>query len=133
MSRRWDAKIARYTAAVDQAPDLPSVLEALRGLQRQRTDLQAEGAYRRGLSQSAERFDRGGLTAEIRAWLEDWQGLLEEEAAQARQVLRKVFVGRLMWTPRVEAESTWYDYAVQTSYSRILAGIVGVKGMVPPG
>src|SRR5262249_27273696 len=74
-----------------------------------------------------------GLRAEICGWLEDWQELLEGEPAPARQLLRKLFVGRLVWTPRADATGGWYDYAVDTSYGRLLAGVGGVKGMVPPG
>ena len=54
------------------------------------------------------------------------------ELAQARQLLRKLVVGRLVWTPRVDAHDVAYEYAAQVSYGRILAGLVNVKRMVPP-
>ncbi len=112
---------------------LPSLIDGLRARERRRAELQAELAHVRGLHQAATTLDQPGIRAEIRQWLAEWQGLLEDEPAQARQVLRKLFVGRLVWTPRIEADVVWYDYAVETSYSRILAGVVGVKGVVPPG
>ena len=55
------------------------------------------------------------------------------EPAQARQLVRKFLVGRLVWTPRVDAHGVAYEYAAQVSYGRILAGLVDVKRMVPPG
>jgi hypothetical protein len=112
---------------------LPSVLAALRDRERQRAALEAELAAMRGLATAARERDPRGLRAEVRGWLRDWQGLLEGEPAQARQVLRKLLVGRLVWTPERDATGTRYTYRTEVSYARVLAGIVGVNGMVPPG
>jgi hypothetical protein len=54
------------------------------------------------------------------------------EPAQTRQLLRKLLVGRLVWTPRVDAHGVASEYAAQVSYGRILAALVDVKRMVPP-
>jgi hypothetical protein len=70
----------------------------------------------------------------IQGWCTDWQGLLASEPAQARQLLRKLLVGRLVWTPQVDAAGALvYDYAGEAAYGRLLAGVVGVKWVVPPG
>jgi hypothetical protein len=112
---------------------LPSVIEALRARERQRAALEAELAAVRGLAAAARDRDPRGLRGEIRGWLRDWQGLLEGEPAQARQVLRKLLVGRLVWTPTRDAAGVRYAYTASVSYDRVLAGIVGVNSVVPPG
>jgi len=50
----------------------------------------------------------------------------------ARQVLRKLQVGRLTLWPIVREDGRYYEIAGQASYGRLLAGINGVQGMVPP-
>jgi hypothetical protein len=47
------------------------------------------------------RRDRGKL----RAWLTDWQGTLTRQPEIARQILRKLIVGRLVLTPGAEART----------------------------
>ena len=90
----------------------------------------------RGLVAATRPRDPRGLRAEIRGWLTDWRGFLEGEPAQARQVLRKLLVGRLVWTPARDATGgVQYQYRCEVSYDRVLAGIVGqrVSMVVPPG
>lgn len=65
--------------------------------------------------------------------LTDWQGLLEGEPAQARQILRKLLEGRVVMRPRVDGSGRFYDWCVTATYGRLLTGIVGVTAMVPPG
>jgi hypothetical protein len=44
-------------------------------------------------------------------------------------------VGRLRWTPQAEPTTGGlvYTYAGEAAYGRLLAGVVGVKSVVPPG
>jgi len=86
-----------------------------------------------GLSLVARAFDRKAVRRELRDLLTDWQGLLEGEPAQARQILRKVLEGRLVMTPRQEADGRFYDWTATATYGRILGGVIGVTTMVPPG
>jgi hypothetical protein len=62
--------------------------------------------------------------------LVEWQGFLSRQPEIARQILRKLLVGRLVLTPNAEMRT----YAVQgrASYGRLLEGIVSVVGVVPP-
>ena len=52
---------------------------------------------------------------------------------QARQILRKLFTGRLRMVPEIRPDGRFYRWTGQTSYGRLLTGIVGVTAMVPPG
>jgi site-specific DNA recombinase len=131
---RLDRECARLAGLLASGEALPSLVEALRARERQRADLQAEWAHLQGLQRAAVGLDQGALREEIRGWCTDWHGLLASEPAPARQLLRKLLVGRLVWTPTVEAAGgVRYDYAGEAAYGRLLAGMVGVKWVVPPG
>ena len=62
-----------------------------------------------------------------------WQGVLEGEPAQARQILRKLLEGRVVLTPRINGRARTYEWAGHRDVGRILTGVVGVMAMVPPG
>ena len=73
------------------------------------------------------------MRRELRDLLTDWQGLVEGEPAQARQILRKLLEGRLVMKPRIDTSGRFYDWSVTATYGRIWAGVVRVTVMVPPG
>src|SRR5262249_34177530 len=110
-----DRECARLAGLLAQGDALPSLLEALRTRERQRADLAAEQAHLRSLQRASVGLEEGALRAQIRGWCADWRELLASEPIPARQLLRKLFVGRLVWTPRVDVQGVWYDYAVETS------------------
>jgi len=70
---------------------------------------------------------------ELHELLTDWQGLIEGEPAQARQILRKLLEGRVVMQPRFDGTGRFYDWSVNATYGRLLAGVVGVTMIVPPG
>jgi hypothetical protein len=43
--------------------------------------------------------------------LSEWQGLLAQNVPIARQILRKVLEGRLVFVPRHEGAEHWYEFA----------------------
>jgi len=95
--------------------------------------LQAQLEHADGLALVAQAFNRKAVRRELRELLTDWQGLLEGEPAQARQILRKVLEGRVLLTPRQGAEGRFCDWSVTATYGRILGGVIGVTTLVPPG
>ena len=58
---------------------------------------------------------------------------LRGEPVRARQILRKVITGRLRMVPEVRDDGRFYRWTGQASYGRLLAGPIGVQGLVPPG
>src|SRR5262245_10308168 len=73
--------------------------------------------------------------APLRRWLDpgaawshrdpDWQGLLERQPIQARQLLRKLLTGRLIYTPHEATTGNFYELTGQASYGKLLSGIAG--------
>ena len=113
--RQLDVEIARYTDAVGRDEPLPSLLEALRARERRRRELQAQIQELEGMARLVE---GSGLGAK----LTDWQGLLERQPIQARQLLRKLLVGRLIYTPHRDEAGGYYEFTGTASFGRLLSG-----------
>jgi hypothetical protein len=62
--------------------------------------------------------------------LTDWQGLLERQPLQARQILKKLVEGRLIFDPFDDEAGIGYRIRGQATYGRLLSGVISV---VPPG
>src|SRR5262249_54817446 len=68
----------------------------------------------------------------LRARLDDWRGLLRRQPAQGRQILRKLLVGRLTFTPRLAERGREYEYSGEATLGRLLAGALTARTMVTP-
>ncbi len=117
------------TEAIATGGPLAALVDALKARERQRADTLARLEHLDGLSRAPEWGN--GIRDKLRARLVEWHGFLSRQPEIARQILRKLLVGRLVLTPNAEMRT----YAVQgrASYGRLLEGIVSVVGVVPPG
>jgi hypothetical protein len=70
----------------------------------------------------------------LRAHLADWQGLLRAAPVQGCQILRKLLVGRVTFTPRTEGTERFYEYTGEATLGRLLGGVIGSRAttMVTP-
>jgi site-specific DNA recombinase len=118
--RQLDVEIARYTDAVGRGEPIPSLLEALRVRERRRRELQAQIQELEGMARLVEGSET--LVGELGAKLTDWQGLLERQPIQARQLLRKLLVGRLIYTPHRDEAGGYYEFTGTASFGRLLSG-----------
>lgn len=82
------------------------------------------------MRRGAPRWSETGLARELAARLTDWQTVLQGQPVLARQILRKLPVGRLRLTPQPGCAYAWTG---QASYGRLLAGLIGVQSWVPSG
>lgn len=120
---RVEAEIARYTAAIGAGGDLPSVIEALRQREGRRAHLKAELASLDQMRSLGE-GELAHLEAELRARLADWRALLQRHPREARQILRKLLVGRLVFSPETNETGRFYRFTGQATLGRLLAGEV---------
>ena len=62
-------------------------------------------------------------------------GLRRAAPVQGRQILRKLLVGRVTFTPRTEGAERYYEYAGEATLGRLLGGVIGSRAttMVTPG
>jgi hypothetical protein len=128
-AERLLSEIARLTEAIATGAGSTSLGEAVASRERQRRDVLARLEHLDGLSRAPEWGD--GIRVKLRARLLEWQGFLARQPEVARQILRKLIVGRLVLTPDAEAHT--YTVQGRASYGRLLDGIIRVGGLVPPG
>jgi DNA invertase Pin-like site-specific DNA recombinase len=129
-AERLGEEIGRLTEAVATgAGALPSLVAALKDRERQRADALARLEHLDGLSRAPEWGD--GIRSKLRARLTEWHGFLGRQPEVARQILRKLLVGRLVLTP--DENTRTYTVQGRATYGRLLEGIIRVGGLVPPG
>ena len=87
--------------AVAEVGPLASLLAEIRQRETRREHLAAQLESVVGASKLAA-LDPARVRQSLRERLTGWQGLLARETVEARQILREVLVGRLIFTPRVE-------------------------------
>lgn len=99
---RLDAEALPTAAAIASGGGLPALLAALKERQAQRErceraliELDATARIGRGELPRLER--------EIRHRLADWRAMLRREVPEAREILRNLIVGRIVFKPRPEA------------------------------
>ena len=57
---------------------------------------------------------------------------LHRHPVQARQILRKLRDGRLVFTPRQDTAGAFYEITGQATYGRLLSGLACPNSVVPP-
>ena len=116
-------ELARLTSAIAAGGDLPALIAALkaRDAERDRLTLDLAAIARRA---SAPQLDRAQLTAKLRERLEDWRGLVRRHVPQARQILRKLLRGRLVFTPEVRGSCEGYRFTGEGALDRFLSGFL---------
>jgi len=127
--RRLDGELSRLTAAVASGGDLPALLAALKERQAQREHceralIELDATARIG------RHDIPRLEREIRHRLADWRAMLRREVPEAREILRNLVVGRIVFKPRPEARI--YEFSGRGSFGRLLAGTTSPVSVVTP-
>ena len=105
----------------------------LRALELRRAEVLAQLEHLDGLERAAGAWDAPALAGDFETMLGEWQALLRGEPVRARQILRKLITGRLRMVPEIRPDGRFYRWTGQASYGRLLAGLIGGQGLVPPG
>ena len=66
------------------------------------------------------RVERQRIERELRVRLDDWRGLLRRHVPQARQILRKLLVDRVVFTPRTDH----YEFTGSWTLGKLVSGVV---------
>ena len=126
-----EQEIARYARAVAEVGPLASLLGELRQRETRRDHLSAQLRALAGAT-SVAALDPAHVRRDLRERLTDWQGLLRRETPQARQILREVLAGRLIFAPKIDGSARYYEFTGQATLSGVLAGVVTSDMMVTP-
>lgn len=71
------------------------------------------------------------ILPEVRQRLTDWQGLLGQQTAQARKMLRALLEGQIVFTPNVEERSCLFH--ASGNYEELFRGLISLpKAMASP-
>ncbi len=123
------AELARLAQAIATGGDLPVLLAAVKEREQRRAELERQLAMLEGCDRVVE-LDEARLERDLRGRLTDWQGLLHRQLPVARQMLRKLMVGRLVFTP--DPATRTYSFAGKATFDSLLTGIVLTKVLVSP-
>lgn len=122
---RLEAEVARLAGAIATGGDLPALLAAMQERERRRAYLRAElAALER---QAAVRRDAGAVEHALdvmRKALTDWQGMLQQEPPAARQALRALLAGRLVFSPQERDGVRFYTFEGPGTISPVIAGVL---------
>ncbi len=123
-----DTALARLTQAVAEGGSVTTLVQAIRDQERRQQAIRAELA-------NLERprvvpMNVGQLTATLRAKSEEWQALLRKHAPIARQMVRKLVEGRIVFTP--DRQAGRYTFQVPGTLMTFFSGIVCPQAMASP-
>jgi hypothetical protein len=122
-----DRKLARLKEAIadPDGGDLRTIREAIKEveadrdrLQQQIGDLDALPAIR----DAAEHIRVDALRS-----LDEWRGLLGGHVGHARQLLRRLLDGRLIFEPKRDGDDRWYEFLGAGTLDKFFAGVNGLK------
>jgi len=117
-----EAELGRLVEALAGGEGAATITAAIKARERRRGELQAAIEHLDGLSR-APRMDSGKVKAELAKRLADWRGILAAEPVKARQLLRKLILGRLSMTPNPETKT--YGFKGTAVLGRVLQGVAG--------
>jgi hypothetical protein len=121
-------ELQRLTAAILAGGEAATLVQAIRERERQREALSSELSaleHPRPVSADAAR-----LRAELRAKLADWRDMLRAHVPQARQMIRKLVVGRIVFT--ADTKERVYRFLIPGTLSRFFNGLVHPRAVASP-
>ena len=129
--QRVDTELARLSAAIATGGSLASLLQAVKDREQEKGRISQALAGLEGLG-SISQLDLRQLERVLRARLADWQGLLQRHVPQARQILKKLLVSRIVFKPESDKTPRAYTFTATGSVRQLLAGMAVPKVLVSP-
>jgi hypothetical protein len=130
-AKRLQDELARFTDSIRLGGPLASLVAEIKTTEQRRADVLAQLEHLEGLAKAPAWDDT--LREEIRRRLAEWQDLIGREPEVARQLLRRLLVGRLKLTPHVTETARWYQVEGPATYGQLFEGLPCVVDLVPPG
>ena len=119
---RLEAELANLAKAIaEPGGNIPALLHAAKDREAQRARCEHQLAALES-ARRLSRFERARIDRQVREVLTDWQGLLTRHTPQAREILRNVLAGRLIFVPAPQEHV--YTFSGQASLGRLLAGAI---------
>ena len=126
--KKLDRELARLTAAVTAGGPLKTFVSAIKTAERQGDQIDSDLTTLEG-RHALTRHDLERISDDLRARLDDWRGLLRRHVPQARQILRKLLVDRVVFTPKTDH----YEFMGSWTLGKLVSGVVDLpQRMVSP-
>ncbi len=120
-----EAQLASYAQAIATVGAIPAVTAALKERETQRLRLNEQLAALDAARTEARRpFSATRLRKDLRRRMDDWRALLVRQTPQAREILRKLIDGRLVFTAHPDEQV--YRFKGTATLGHLLAGLVVV-------
>lgn len=127
-------EITRLAEAVASGGEIQALTEALRSRERRLAEVRAHLEHLDGVAKTTPIPPGASLGKEVEKRLSEWGALLGRQPAMARQIVRRLIVGRIKMTPQPDGPFRW---EAQATFTNVLQGVAGlppaVAGLVPPG
>ena len=121
-------ELARLTATVAAGGPLKTLVSAIKTAERQADQIEFEFGRLDGQAPLTSR-DRERISKALRTRLDDWRALLRRHVPQARQILRKLLVDRVVFTPKTDH----YAFVGTWTLGKLVSGVVDLpQRMVSP-
>jgi site-specific DNA recombinase len=122
--------LERLTAAVTAGGELSTLVAAIKERETAKESLRLElrAIDRAG---KAATLDLKAVERELRAKLDEWKAVLRKHVPQARQVLKKLLAGPLVFTAHREAGERYYEFSAPIAIGRIISGLAGANTWRP--
>ncbi len=121
---RVEKELGHLTAAIAAGRESHTLLAAIRDREGEGRKLRLALDELDALSQ-VPRLEDHRLLADLSARVQDWQELLRRAPVQARQILRKLLVGRLLFAPENQEGAMIYRFTGTGRLDPVVAGILG--------
>ncbi len=108
-----------------------ALIAALKDEEARRLSLQAELDRLASLRQSSS-LDLKRIEKTIRKRVEDVQGVLGRHIPESRRILKTLLVGRMEFTPIIEADVRGYAFKGRASLGGLLVGAAHIKEVGSP-
>ena len=123
-----ERELSRLTEALAAGGDVPSVVAAIKDREQRQGSLRATLTAMERVAQLPS-LDLTRLERDLTERLTEWRGLLARHTTQARQLLRKLLVGRLTFAPETR-DNGRYVQITGTGTIRSLAAVLGCQSTV---
>ena len=115
-----ETEVGRLTTAIKRGGDLDPLLDAIRESEARRADLRHQIAALEATSRSP-RLDADEVRVPLKSYVADYRKLLRGHVPQMQQMLRRLIVGKLTFTPKLNGD---YEFVGRGTVRPLLAGVV---------
>ena len=123
--------LERLTAAITAGGQLSTIVLAIKERETARDQLRLDlrSIDRAG---KAATVDLPTVERDLRTTLDEWKVLLRKHVPQARQVLKKLLAGPLVFTANRTGGDRYYEFSAPIAIGRIVSGLAGANMVASP-